>query len=143
MIKPDVNILVYAYDDTSPFYKSASVWLEYTLSEEEVFFSWQTICGFLRIVTNSKIYKHPIKLSDAIMVVESWLELENAHLISLKKENWSLFKQILIDGQAKGDLIMDAHIAAMAASCGATVASTDRDFTRFQNIKISDPLKKI
>ena len=142
MISPDVNLLVYAHDDTSPFYRDASAWLEKTLSNEEVFFSWQSICGFLRIVTNIRIYKTPMGLNDALEIVDSWLELENAHLISLNKTNWQLFKKMMTDGQAKGDLIMDAHLAAIAASNGATVASTDRDFTRFPGISLIDPISK-
>jgi len=141
MIKPDINLLVYAHDDTSPFHKAASAWLEQVLSEEHVFFSWQTICGFLRIVTNPRIYRHPMKLDDAIGIVESWLEVENSHLISLDKKNWPLFASLLTEGQAPGDLVMDAHLATMAVACGATLASTDRDFTRFPDIRLTNPLK--
>lgn len=140
MIKPDVNLLVYAHDDTSPFYKAASARLEEVLSTEEVFFSWQTISGFLRIVTNPRIYRNPMELTDAISVVESWLELENSHLVTLNKNNWPLFKKMLTDGQAKGDLVMDAHLASIAISCGAKFASTDRDFARFPGLQYTNPI---
>jgi uncharacterized protein len=141
MIKPDVNLLVYAHDDTSTFHRSASLWLEEVLSTEQVFFSWHTICGFLRIVTNNKIYKNPITIDQAICIVDSWLEIENTHLVSLEKRNWPLFSRMLLEGQASGNLVMDAHLAAMAASCGAKLASTDRDFMRFDGIQFVNPLK--
>lgn len=142
MIKPDINLLVYAYDDTSPFHKAASTWLEEVLSSEQVFFSWQTLCGFLRIVTNPRIYRQPMDLGDAIEIVESWLEIKNSHLVSLDKKSWPVFVSMLTAGQAPGDLVMDAHLAAMAASCGATVASTDRDFTRFPGLQFTNPIAK-
>lgn len=142
MIMPDVNLLVYAHDDTSSFHRASTFWLEEALSTEQVFFSWHTICGFLRIVTNNKIYKNPLTLSQAIEIVNSWLELENTHLVSLEKKNWPMFSRTLIDSQATGNLVMDAHLAAMAASCGATLASTDRDFTRFSGLQFSDPINR-
>lgn len=140
MILPDVNILLYAYDANSDLHEKASAWLESVLDTEQVFFSWHTITGFLRIVTHPKSSSAPLTLDAAIEIVESWLEQENAHLVFLEKKNWPLFAKILKDGQATGNLVMDAHIAALAASCGAAVASTDRDFTRFPALRLTNPL---
>lgn len=141
MIFPDVNMLLYAYDRGSKFHSAARKWLEEALSDEEVFFTWHTITGFLRIITHPTILSRPAPLAEAVQVVNDWLDLENTHLIQLEKRNWPLFSSILIEGQASGNLVMDAHLAAMAASCGATVASTDRDFTRFPGIQYVNPLK--
>lgn len=140
MILPDVNILLYAYDANSDLHEKACAWLESVLDTEQVFFSWHTTTGFLRIVTHPKSSSAPLTLDAAIEIVESWLEQENAHLVFLEKKNWPLFAKILKDGQATGNLVMDAHIAALAASCGAAVASTDRDFTRFPALQLTNPL---
>jgi len=48
---------------------------------------------------------------------------------------------MLIKGQAAANLVMDAHLAALATSCGAKLASTDRDFTRFPGVRLLDPIK--
>lgn len=141
MIFPDVNMLLYAYDRSSKFHSAARKWLEDALSNNEVSFSWHTITGFLRILTHPGILSNPAPLDEAVRVVNDWLERENAHLISFEKRNWPLFAKMLIGGQASGNLVMDAHLAAMAASCGATVASTDRDFTRFPGIQHVNPIK--
>ncbi len=141
MILPDVNLLVYAHDETSEFHESAAAWLEEALSKEQVFFSWHTICGFIRIVTNKRIYLNPIGLKQAVEIVETWLDLDTAHLVCLEKKNWPLFSAMLINGQASGNLVMDAHLAAMAAASGAKLASTDRDFTRFPGIQLVNPIK--
>lgn len=142
MIFPDVNLLLYAYDVKSPFHEDARTWFESVLASEQVFFSWHTITGFIRIVTHPRALAHPAGISKAVSIVGKWLELENTHLISLEKKNWPLFAKILTEGQAFGNLVMDAHLAAMAASCGATIASTDRDFTRFPGIQFVNPISK-
>jgi len=141
MILPDVNLLIYAYDEESPFYASAVEWLESVMATEQVFLSWHTITGFMRIMTHSGASKSPFSIDEAISVVDEWLERENVHLTGLEKKNWPLFSAALIDGQATGNLVMDAHLAALAASCGATLATTDRDFTRFAGIRTTNPLK--
>jgi toxin-antitoxin system PIN domain toxin len=141
MIFPDVNILLYAYDTGSKFHRPAVAWLESVLAKDQVFFSWQTLTGFLRIVTSRTILSSPMPLETAVQIVNEWLELENTHLVSLDKKTWPLFAKTLIESQASGNLVMDAHIAAAAASCGATIATTDRDFSRFSDVRITDPLK--
>ena len=141
MILPDVNLLLYAYDKSSEFHLDASAWLESTLETQQVYFSWHTLTGFLRIITNPRSSKFPLPLDVAIEIVDSWLEIENSHLVSLEKKNWPLFSRLLKDAQASGNLVMDAHVAAMAASCGAKLASTDRDFTRFPGIQLVNPIE--
>lgn len=143
MIFPDVNILLYAYDAKSPFHDRARDWLKSALDNEQVFLSWHTITGFLRIVTHSRALAHPTTIKKAVDIVQKWLELDNVHLVSLEKRNWPIFAKMLVEGQANGDLVMDAHVAALAASCGATVASTDLDFRRFDGIRIINPISKI
>lgn len=142
MIYPDVNLLLYAYDTESQFHPSSSKWLEDALMNQQVYFSWHTITGFLRIITNSKASASPLRLDQAIGIVNDWLELENTHLVSMEKKNWPLFAKLLTESQATGNLVMDAHVAAMAASCGATVASTDRDFTRFPGLQFTNPIAR-
>lgn len=141
MILPDVNLLLYAHDEYSEFHADAAAWLENVLSTEQVFFSWHTITGFLRIITNPRSSTAPLTLEQAVGIVDSWLEPDNTHLVFLEKKNWPLFSTMLIDGQASGNLVMDAHLAAIVASCGATLASTDRDFTRFPGIQVINPIK--
>lgn len=141
MIFPDVNLLLYAYDSDSEFHLSASKWLEKSLDTEQVYFSWHTITGFLRIITSRRGSLAPLNLVQAIEIVSEWLDLENTHLVVFEKRNWPLFSKMLIEGQASGNLVMDAHVAVMAASCGAILASTDRDFTRFPGIKYMNPIQ--
>ena len=141
MILPDVNLLIYAYDENSKFHAAAAAWLESVLSDEQVFFSWHTITGFLRIITHPSASSNPLTIEEAVGHVDEWLRLDNTHLVFLEKKNWPRFSSILIEGQATGNLVMDAHLAAMSVSCGGTLASTDRDFSRFAGIQLINPLK--
>ena len=141
MILPDVNLLIYAYDEDSPFHVHAVKWLEDVMTKEQVFLSWHTITGFLRIMTHPSATKLPFSIAEAGSIVDEWLARENVHLIGLEKRNWPLFSATLIEGQATGNLVMDAHLATLATSCGATLATTDRDFSRFADIRITNPLK--
>jgi len=140
MILPDVNILLYAYDVNSKFHSEARAWLEEVLMDEQVYFSWHTITGFLRIITSPRIMVKPASLAQAVSIVNSWIVLANTHLVYLEKKNWPLFSRMLLEAQATGNLVMDTHLAAVAASCGAKLASTDRDFSRFSAIQWVDPL---
>ncbi len=141
MILPDVNLLLYAYDFESEFHPAAARWLNQILATEEVFFSWHTVTGFLRIVTNPRASLYPLTLEQALGIVTLWLDLDNTHLINLEKKNWPIFAVMLREGQAAGNLVMDAHLAALATSCGARLATTDRDFSRFSDIRTVNPLK--
>ena len=143
MILPDVNILLYAYDKGSEFHESAREWLETALTTEQVVFSWHTLTGFLRIITHPSAMVNPTSIEKAISIVDKWLQLDNTHLINLEKKNWPIFSSILIDAQATGNLVMDAHLAALAISCGASIATRDRDFRRFQGLRQSDPVSKV
>lgn len=143
MIYPDVNLLLYAYDEKSPFHTRALNWLEEVLSTQQVFFSWHTITGFLRLITHPAASASPLTIEKAVWHVGEWLENDNAHLVFLEKKNWPLFSSILIDSQVTGNLVMDAHVAAMAAACGADIATADRDFSRFPNSRSFNPLRPL
>src|SRR5689334_18853388 len=97
MIFPDVNILIYAYDKQSHFHTQAARWLENVLTTEQVYFSWQTITGFLRITTNPRASTSPLKIEQAVSIVDSWLQIDSTHLIHLEKKNWPMFTSMLID----------------------------------------------
>jgi toxin-antitoxin system PIN domain toxin len=141
MIFPDVNLLIYAYDERSPHYEVAVKWFGRVMESEQVFFSWHTITGFIRITTNPRAYDLPLSIQEVVSIVSEWLDRDNVHLVNLDKTNWPLFAGMLTEGQASGNLAMDAHLAAMSVSCGAKMATTDKDFSRFPGIQILDPFK--
>lgn len=144
MILPDLNILLYAYDADSPFHEDAKEWLEKSLSgSEPVALAWHTIIGFLRIGTNSRVFKMPLTITEAIEIVEQWLACPAVKIALPTTRHWEILQDMLQTGQAAGNLISDAHLAALAIEAGATLATSDKDFARFGNrLKTINPLTK-
>ncbi len=71
MILPDVNLLVYSIDETSPFHRCARVWWESVLSStERVGLCYPSILGFIRLVTNRRLFEKPLTVNIAIEHVE-------------------------------------------------------------------------
>lgn len=137
----DANILIYAYDSSSHQHSAAKQWLEKNLSETEpVRLAWVTILAFLRITTHRKIFANPYSISEAAAIVNDWLAQPCMGILQPTARHWPILTALLQDGQATGPLVMDAHLAALAIEHGATLCSTDKDFTRFETLKLANPL---
>lgn len=142
MILVDANVLLYAYNAGDSRHARARAWLEDSLSGDEPFrFTWQVLLAFIRITTGSKPFARPLRLVDAIAIVETWLAQPCAEVIEPGPRHLALLRQLGVDAQARGPLVMDAHLAAIAIENGATLYSTDRDFARFEGLSWKDPLR--
>lgn len=141
MIVVDANILLYAYDRGSSHHEASKAWLETALrGPEQVGFPLVTVLAFLRIVTHPKVFERPLRADDAFSIVASWLELPTAALVQPTERHIDVFRRIAVDGQARGALITDAHLAALSVEHGAALCTTDRDFRRFAGLRLIDPL---
>ncbi len=141
MIVLDANILLYAYDSLSPDHAKARGWVETTLSSDQpVGLPWQTAAAFLRITTNPRIPGQRLTLEEAVGVVDQWFEQPNVRLLAPGDGHWSVFRQMAIDGQARGPLITDAQLAALTIEYGGVLHTTDRDFARFPGLRWTNPL---
>jgi toxin-antitoxin system PIN domain toxin len=136
----DANVLLYAYDATSSRHAAARAWLEQTLnSEEEVGLPLVSLLAFVRIATNPAIFASPLTSDEAISLVIAWLSLPNATLVGPTARHWMTLADVAREGQAHGPQITDAHLATLAIEHGATLSTTDRDFGRFQGVRLLDP----
>lgn len=137
----DANILLYAQDSTCPQHERARIWWEELLSSgDDVALCWPVITAFLRLVTHSKIYRHPPTTPEAMAVVNRWLAHPTVTVLEPTPNHWRYFQQLLDTGQATANLVNDAHLAALAREYGATLASTDADFARFPGLRWINPL---
>jgi uncharacterized protein len=142
VILPDVNLLLYAYDEATSEHLRARAWLQRTISTSEVVgFSWHTVLSFLRISTLPRMTASPYRLDEAIDIVEDWLAFSNARILHPTENHWRILKQLLPKTPVRGSLIMDAHLAALAIEHGATLCTNDRDFARFPGLKLEFPLQ--
>lgn len=142
MIILDANILLYAYHTGVPQHDAARRWIEEVFSgNEDIRIPWSTILGFLRIGTNPRVFERPLGIDEARAHVDGWLELPNVGVIEPGARYWDLLRTILVDAQVAGPLVSDAALAALAIEHGAILATTDRDFSRFDGVKLLNPLR--
>ena len=141
MILVDANLLIYAYDSASAHHELARGWLETTFSgSEQIGLTWMAVLAFLRITTSPRPLDHPFSIAEAVEIVTGWLERPTVALVHPGERHWEILRNLLEEGQARGPLVMDAHLAALAIEHGATLATTDKDFTRFPGLRMVNPL---
>ncbi len=143
MILPDVNLLINAYNSDFPDHAKAREWWERVVGgRDSVGLAWVTLLGFIRIMTHPKILPHPMPVSTAIQVVESWLDQPNVDVIDPGPRHTEILFRLLRAAGVGANLTTDAHLAALAIEYQAQLASTDNDFARFPGLKWSNPLLK-
>ena len=142
MILVDANLLLYAYDSSAPEHPKARHWLEDVLSKPEpVLFPWHSIHAFLRIGTNPRAWATPLSIEEARAIVDEWLSLPNVVTPSPGERHWEIVRDLLADSQCRGPLVTDAVLAALAIEYGAELCTNDRDFSRFPNLRLVNPLQ--
>ena len=138
----DANLLLYAYIRSYEQHQEAKKWLETMLSDENeiIGLSWQVITAFIRIGTNPRVFKIPFKIQEAIANLTELFEHPLVEIVLPTAVHWNIFSEILDKEQITANLVMDAHLAALAIEHGAILATTDRDFARFSKLKTVNPL---
>ena len=134
MRMPDVNVLVYAHREDEAVHEAARAWVDATVNGSEPFaLSALVIVGFVRIVTNPRIYKEPTPTPVALAAVDAMLVRPNCHLCLPGTRHWQLVSHLCRATQAAGKLVADAQHAAKAIEHGCEWISRDRDFARFES----------
>jgi toxin-antitoxin system PIN domain toxin len=137
----DANLLIYAVNRDLPQHKTAKTWIEKTFSDQDsVGLPWVSVLAFLRLCTNPRVFKAPLKVEDAIAYIDEWVALPSVELVTPGQRHWEIFKNLLAQCGTAGNLVTDAHIAALALERGYAVYSADNDFRRFPGIRHVNPL---
>ena len=140
----DANVLLYAYDAQSPHHAGARAWLQAEISSgRPVHIALVTLLAFVRISSDVRVFVTPLAAAEACDIVESWLAAPNVSVLEPGARSWQHLASICTDSQARGPLVMDALLAALAREHGAVVATTDRDFRRFAGIRTINPLDDV
>ena len=137
----DANLLLYATDERAPRHDAARSWLEERLSgDETVAFAWAVLLAFLRLSTSPRVFEQPLSPDRAFDVIHSWLAQPCAAIVHPGDRHAALVRQLLRPLGTAGNLVTDAHLAALAIEHGAELTSCDTDFARFSGLRWSDPL---
>jgi toxin-antitoxin system PIN domain toxin len=86
------------------------------------------------------VFERPLSTAEAEAAISSWLVQPAAGILEPGERHWEILRDLVRDGQATGPLVMDAVLAAIAIEHGATLCTTDRDFSRFPGLKWTNPL---
>jgi uncharacterized protein len=96
--------------------------------------------AFIRIGTHPRVYEHPMTVDEASAAVDSWLARPMVDVLQPGDRHWRILADLLRDAGASGNLVTDAHLAALAIEHGATLQTTDLDFRRFPGLSWTNPL---
>ncbi len=141
MILMDVNILVYAHRADAPDHVVYREWLETVLNGNQAYgVSDLVLSGFLRVVTHPKVFNPPSELKSALAFAHEVRHQPNCVMIRPGSRHWDIFAGLCQQAGAKGNLIPDAYLAALAIESGSEWVTTDRDFSRFSGLKWRHPL---
>lgn len=138
---PDSNLLLHAFDESSPRHAFARRWLEELLSgRETVAFTWVVLLAFLRLSTNPAIFERTLGVEEALDVIDGWLAQPSATVVHPTDRHPAVLRDLLEPLGVAGNLTTDAHLAALAIEHGAELCSADADFSRFPGLRWVDPL---
>ncbi len=141
MILVDANILLYAEDSLSARHDRAREWWDAQLSgTETVCLCWQVLTAFVRIATNARLHERPLTRAEATERVDSWLAQPCVRLVTETDRHREILFELMDEADATGNLVMDAHLAALSIENGCVLCSSDRDFARFPSLKWENPL---
>ena len=139
----DVNVLIYAHREESPEHAAYADFVRDMADGPSAFaLSEAVLNGFVRIVTNPKIFKQPTPTDIAFEFCESLRRRPQAAVLRPGERNWNIFAQLCVSIGAKGKLVADAWHAALAIEHGCEWVSTDGDFARFPTLNWSHPLRR-
>ena len=141
MIVVDANLLIYAYVETLPEHTATRRWFESTLSSStRLYLPWSSILTFGRLTTKKKLFVEPYSIQEMIRIVDSWLLRPNVFVPEPGPRYWPILRDLLARHDITGDLIPDAHLAALAIENDAILYSADRDFRRFVGLRVINPI---
>jgi toxin-antitoxin system PIN domain toxin len=140
MIVVDVNVLIAAFRSEHDDHSQVRSWFLDVLSNEDAVvipdLSW---VGFLRIVTNSRIFDVPATMDEALGFLQAVMAASSYRSAPRLNKGWGGFAELVDEARVAGNLVPDAYLAAVARGLACPIASMDRDFRRFAGLALRDP----
>jgi toxin-antitoxin system PIN domain toxin len=140
VVLPDVNVLVYAHRKDSPHHDEARRWLEDTIASDRAYaYSELVVSAFVRIVTHPRVFDPPSTVSAALAFATDLMTPDHAVPVAPGPRHWEIFEKLCRQSKAKGNMVSDAYLAALAIESGSEWVSTDGDFARFDGLVWTRP----
>lgn len=141
MIAVDTSILVYAHRSETDLHAPATTALV-TLAEGVVPWGLPVFCitEFLRVVTHRRVFSPPSTVSQALGFVDDVIASPVCRVVRPGPEFLRVLTETARAADARGNLMFDAQIAALCREHGiASVLTNDRDFERFEHVRVRYP----
>jgi hypothetical protein len=139
----DVNVLVYAFRPDARDHSRYRAWLEELLADSESYASSDIVlAGFIRVVTHPRIFGDPAPIETALRFAGSYRSHPNCVPVTPGPRHWGIFIQLCRASGARGGLVADAYLAALAIESGYEWITTDRDYGRFPGLRWRHPLER-
>lgn len=136
----DANVLLYAVNTSSPEHARARAWIEAALDgDEPIGFAWPVILAFLRLATHPAVFARPLGVEAAVATVRAILARPPATPIEPTARHLDVLAALLRECGTAGNLVSDAHLAALAIEYDAAIVSFDADFARYQGVRWERP----
>ena len=142
MILVDANLLIYARNASLPQHGAAKRWLdEQFANAPRIGLPWMSLLAFVRITTNPRVFPHPLLSQAAWRQVEDWLDLDTVWTPGPTDSHRSVLAKLFTAISITGNLVPDAHLAALAIEHGLILCSADSNFARFPGLAWQNPLQ--
>ena len=130
---------MYAHREDADRHEAYRDWLRRTVDDEQPYgVSDLVLSGFLRVVTHPRVFMQPTPLAQALAFCNALRS--NGTPIEPGRRHWQIFKRLCTDVGARGNVIPDAFLAAIAIESNSEWITTDRDFRRFAGLRVRHPL---
>lgn len=137
----DANLLLYASDAASKFHERALETLRrYAEGSEILYVFWPVAMAYLRIATHPAVFDSPLSPSEARANMDALLSRPNVRAPGEDEGFWQTFRAVTEGAVVRGNLVPDAHVVALMRQYGLqTIISQERDFHKFEGIRVRDP----
>lgn len=138
----DANVLLYAVNTDARHHDDSIRWLDGALSgRDTVAFSWLVLLAFVRLSTKDGLFPRPLAVEAATAQVGAWLGAGPAVVVHPTADHPRVLAGLLAGVGAGGNLVNDAHLAALAIGHRCEIVSYDNDFTRFDGVRWVTPVQ--
>ena len=138
---PDVNVLIYAHREDAPEHNKCASWLTSLADGAAPFaLSSVTLGGFLRIVTNPRIFQPATPMELALAFCRQLMARQTAAFLQPGPRHWTIMVELIERSHVRGAMVSDAYLAALAIEHGCELVTTDSDFARFPGLRWRNPL---
>jgi len=141
VILMDTNVLIYAHRPEADRHAEYRDWLTGVVNGPEPYAVADfALMGMIRIVTNPRVYRDPTPPEIALDFAGQLRGQPHAMVLPPGARFWPIFLNLCGTAGARGNLIPDAYLAALAIEHGCEFITADSGFRKFPGLRSRHPL---